>query len=55
MNINSQKVTRIHFIQNNVVIAAESEIRMIDASGHDIYNYFIDKNNGTISDMEIDS
>lgn len=28
---------------------------MVDSSGHDIFNYFIDKNNGSIHDMEIDN
>lgn len=55
MNMNSQKIIRMHFIQNNVIVAAETEVRMIDASGHNIGSYLIDKNNGTISDIELDN
>lgn len=54
-NINSQKITRMHFIQNNVIIAAETEVRMVDASGTSIGSYQIDKNNGTVSDIELDN
>ena len=45
----------MHFIQNNVVIGAETEVRVVDATGQDIGSYLVDKNNGTISDMELDS
>ena len=41
----------MHFIQNNVVIAAETEVRMVDAGGQVIGGYQIDKNNGNISDI----
>lgn len=48
--MNSQKIVRMHFIQNNVIIAAETELRMVDASGSVIGSHQIDKNNGTIND-----
>lgn len=53
--MNSQKITRMHFIQNNVIIAAETEVRMIDASGSNIGSYLVDTNNGVLSDIEVDS
>jgi hypothetical protein len=49
--MNSQKISRMHFIQNNVVIASETEVRMLDAGGSVIGSYQIDKNNGIIQDM----
>lgn len=55
LNMNSQRITRMHFIQNNVVIGAETEVRVVDATGQDIGSYLVDKNNGAISDMELDS
>jgi hypothetical protein len=51
LNMNSQKISRMHFIQNNVVIASETEVRMLDAGGSVIGSYQIDKNNGIIQDM----
>ena len=53
--MNSQKIIRIHFIQNNIIIAAETQIRIVDASGQEIGSYLVDKNNGTINDMELDN
>lgn len=50
-NMNSQKITRMHFLQNNVIIAAETEVRIVDAAGNIIGSHLIDKNNGTVSDM----
>lgn len=50
-NMNSQKITRMHFIQNNVIIAAETEVRIVDAGGNVIGSHLIDKNNGTVNDM----
>lgn len=55
LNMNSQKIARMHFIQNNVIIAAETEVRMVDASGANIGSYYIDTNNGLISQIEIDN
>lgn len=45
----------MHFLQNNVIIAAETEVRIVDAEGSVIASYLIDKNNGTISDIELDN
>lgn len=53
--MNSQKIARLHFIQNNVIIAAETEVRMVDASGCNIGSYQIDTNNGTINQIELDN
>jgi hypothetical protein len=41
----------MHFIQNNVIIAAETEVRMVDVSGSNIGSYSVDTNNGTISQI----
>ena len=54
LNINSQKIVSMFFIQNNVIIAAETEIRMVDVVGTNIGNYQIDKNNGVINHIELD-
>ena len=45
----------MHFIQNNVIIAAETEIRMVDVSGTNIGNHQVDSNNGPINDIELDN
>ncbi len=55
LNMNSQKIERMHFIQNNVVIAAEKEMRIVDVSGSSIGSYMVDANNGQISDIELDN
>ena len=41
----------MHFIQNNIIIAAETEIRMVDVVGTMIGSYQIDSNNGIVSDI----
>jgi hypothetical protein len=38
-----------------VIISAETEVRIIDASGQNIGGYSIDSNNGTISNIELDN
>lgn len=53
--MNSQKIARIHFIQNHVIIAAETEMRMVDITGSTIGSYQVDANNGTIQDIELDN
>lgn len=53
--MNSQKIVRMHFIQNNVIIAAETEVRMVDVSGTNISSLMVDTNNGSINDIEIDN
>ena len=53
--MNSQRIVRMHFIQSNVIVAAETEVRMLDASGGSIGSYLIDKNNGTVNDIEMDN
>lgn len=55
LNMNSQKIVRMHFIQNHVIIAAETEMRMVDITGSTIGNYQVDANNGTINDIELDN
>ena len=49
--MNSQRIVRMHFIQSNVIIAAETEVRMLDISGSNIGSYLVDKNNGNINDI----
>jgi hypothetical protein len=41
----------MHFIQNNVIVAAETEVRIVDATGNVIGSHQIDKNNGTVNDI----
>lgn len=53
--MNSQKIIRMQFIQNNVIIAAETEVRMLDISGTNIGSLMVDTNNGTISNIEVDN
>ncbi len=44
----------MHFIQNNLIAAAETELRLLDLSGTVLTSYFVDKNNGVITDIELD-
>ncbi len=55
LNMNSQKISRMHFIQNHVIIAAETEMRMVDITGSTIGSYMVDANNGSIGDIELDN
>ena len=45
----------MHFIQNNVIISAETEIRIVDVSGQNIGSYSVDSNNGIITNIELDN
>jgi hypothetical protein len=45
----------MHFLQNNLIVAAETEVRMTDVTGTNIGSYLVDSNNGTIADMELDN
>lgn len=55
LNINSQKIIRTNFIQNCLIAAAETEVRLLDMEGMPIASYQVDKNNGTITDIELDN
>jgi hypothetical protein len=53
--MNSQKISRMHFIQNNLITSSETEVRMIDIEGKTLASFFVDKNNGTINDIALDT
>lgn len=52
--MNSQRINRLQFIQNHLVAASETEIRVIDLSGSLLASYFVDKNNGSITNITVD-
>ena len=52
--MNSQRIGRLRFIENNLIAASESEMRIIDYGGSMLCSYFVDKNNGTITNIDID-
>lgn len=54
LNMNSQKITRLLFIESNLVASAETEMRLLDIGGKLVASHFIDKNNGVINDMHIE-
>lgn len=41
-------------MENNLVAASETEMKIIDLSGTTLRSYFIDKNNGVINNISID-
>ena len=52
--MNSQKITRLLFIESNLVASAETEMRLLDIGGKLLASHFIDKNNGIINGMHVD-
>ncbi len=52
--MNSQRINRLRFIENHLIGASETEIRIIDLSGSILSSYFVDKNNGSITDIHVD-
>lgn len=55
LNMHSQRIIRLFFIQNNLIISSEKEMRIVDLGGADLSHYVIDNNNGTILNAELDS
>ena len=53
--MNSQRINRLLFIQNHIIGASETQIRIVDLSGQLLTSYFVDKNNGTIANISVDS
>lgn len=52
INMNSQKITRLLFLESNLIVAAETEMRIIDNGGNLIASHFVDKNNGLITNIQ---
>lgn len=52
--MNSQRINRLQFILNHLVAASETQIRVIDLSGVLLASYFVDKNNGNITNVSVD-
>lgn len=53
--MNSQRINKLLFIQNHIIGASETEIRIVDLSGTLLTSYFVDKNNGAITNINVDS
>ena len=54
INMHSQKICRLFFLENNLIAAAETEIRLIDFEGQELTSYFVNKSNGNITDIELE-
>lgn len=52
--MNSQRINRLQYILNHLVAASETQIRVIDMSGVLLASYFVDKNNGVITNVSVD-
>lgn len=51
--MNSQKITRLLFIESNLCCSAETEMRLLDIGGNLLASMFVDKMNGIINDMSL--
>ena len=52
--MNSQKITRMLFLENRLICSSETEVRVLDMTGALLTSYFVDKANGTIADICLD-
>lgn len=52
--MSSQRIHRLRFIQNHLISASETEVRVTDLSAMVLASYFIDKNNGMITNISLD-
>ncbi len=52
--MNSQKITKLLFIESNLCCSAETEMRLLDIGGNMLSSLFIDKMNGLINDMHLE-